>query len=45
MKKFYNKIIAPVLAGMLWMIIMLLPYGISKLIVDGMEKSNAKRGW
>ena len=38
MKKFYNKIIAPVLAVLLWLVIMILPYCISKLIVDKIDK-------
>ena len=33
-----------VLAVIFGIIIILLPYGISKLIVDGIDKSNAKRG-
>jgi hypothetical protein len=38
MKKFYIKFIVPVLAGLLWLIIMILPYGISKLLVDQIDK-------
>lgn len=37
MKKFYRKVIAPILAVLLWLVIMILPYCISKLIVDKLE--------
>ena len=44
MKKFYNRFITPALAILLWLILTILPYGISKLIVDGINRSNAKHG-
>ena len=44
MKKFYNKIVAPILAVLLWLIIMILPYGISKLIVDKIDKEYERIG-
>lgn len=38
MKKFYKKVIAPILAVLVWLIVMILPYGISRLIVDKIER-------
>lgn len=38
MKKFYKKFIAPVLAVLFWLILMILPYCISRPIVDKIEE-------
>ena len=43
--KLLKKIIIYTFAIVTWVVLMVLPYGISKLIVDGIEKSNAKHGW
>ena len=44
MRKFYNKVVAPIFAVLLWLIIMILPYGISKLIVDKIDKECERIG-
>ena len=38
MKKFYVKCIVPALAVLVWLIVMILPYGISKFIVAYVDK-------
>ena len=38
MKKFYKKVVAPILAVLVWLIIMIMPYGISRLIVDKIDE-------
>ena len=38
MKKFYKKFVAPVLAVLVWLVLMILPYCISKLIVDKIDE-------
>ena len=38
MKKFYKKFVAPVLAVLVWMILMILPYCISRVIVDKIDE-------
>ena len=37
MKKFYKKFIAPALAVLLWMVLMILPYCISNLIINKID--------
>ena len=43
--KLLKKIIVYTFAIVAWVVLMVLPYGISKLIVDGMDKIIAKYGW
>jgi hypothetical protein len=39
MKKFYKKFIAPILAVLVWLLLMIFPYCISKPIVDKIDGS------
>ena len=43
--KLLKKIIIYTFAIVAWVVLMILPYGISKLIVDGMDKIIEKYGW
>ena len=43
--KLLKKIIIYIFAIVAWVVLMILPYGISKLIVDGIDKTIEKYGW
>ena len=43
--KLLKKIIIYIFAIVAWAVLMILPYGVSKLIVDGIDKTIAKYGW
>ena len=43
MKKFYKKFIVPVLAVILWLILMLLPYCIARPIVNWIEMKTGRQ--
>ena len=43
--KLLKKIIIYTFAIVTWVVLMVLPYGISKLIVDGIDKTIEKYSW